>query len=66
MLLLWGGNFDFIRSKTLNMVIGMQRSYYAADNKLNKAYSKNLLSVEVFIRIYPPCMTMRGMKMNSK
>jgi hypothetical protein len=56
-----GVSYDVIRSKILNMAIGAQGSYFAADDRLNGLYGKNPAAAEAYIRIYPPRMIMRKM-----
>jgi hypothetical protein len=51
-----GSSFDAIRSNFGHVAMGAQASFFSADARLDKLYGKNPMSVEVFIRFYPPRM----------
>ncbi len=58
-----GTSFDLIHSHTFGLfAIGGHVTVFQADPRLDELYGRNPLSVEVFMRIYPPLMN-AGMKM---
>ena len=48
-----GLNYDLLKLGPLNMTIGGQLTYYAADSRLNGLYGSNPMGGEVFLRFYP-------------
>lgn len=52
-----GLGYDLIRLKILRIAVGGQVSCYSADRRLNYLYGANPISAEVFIRLYPPRMS---------
>ncbi len=51
-----GTAYDIFRARFLNMAAGGHFSVFAADRRLDELYGKNPVSVEVFLRFYPPRM----------
>lgn len=54
-----GLGFDAVKTKALNMSVGAQASFFAADPRLNNLYGKYPVSAEVYLRVYPPRMRVR-------
>ncbi|MBA3704477.1 MAG: hypothetical protein H0W84_00825 [Bacteroidetes bacterium] len=49
-----GFSINTMRSKFLNMAIGVQGTYFSTDSRLNNLYGRNPLSAEVYLRFFPP------------
>lgn len=51
-----GLGYDIIQSKAGRIALGAQSTYYSADSRLDALYGKNPVSVQAFVRFYPPRM----------
>jgi hypothetical protein len=53
-----GANYDLLELHKTRVAAGAQWSYYGAPESLNTFYGKNLMALQVYLRIYPALMKM--------
>ena len=57
-----GFNYDLLKIGQTRLAGGSQVTFYHADKRLDGLYGKNPMAVEVYLRLYPSFMGMKGHK----
>jgi hypothetical protein len=57
-----GFNYDLLKIGRTRLAGGSQVTFYHADKRLDPLYGKNPMAVEVYLRLYPSLMGMKGNK----
>jgi len=57
-----GFNYDLLKIRQTKLAGGSQITFYHADKRLDPLYGKNPMAIEVYLRLYPGMMRMKGGK----